>query len=265
MPPRPGLRGRLYACADGFGRRVTTAFRSLAQGFWLGLMDNRHLDGIGARYYERKPVWRDDAHNASGLFSWEDAAVRNFFPAAGAILVGASGGGREVAALAKRGYRVEGFECGAPLLEYSQAWLKRVGVEARIVAAEPGRVPDGLGRCDGVVVGWTAYMHIPGRSNRVAFLKRLRALVSPGAPILLSFLTRRGPSRRLTWIHRGARLLRAVRFSRDPVEYGDTLEGTFDHEFTRDEVASELKEAGFELAFWEESPSGHAVGRAVQA
>jgi hypothetical protein len=52
--------------------------------------------------------------------------------------------------------------------------------------------------------------------------------------------------------------------SRDPVEYGDTLDGTFDHLFTRDEVTDEMFAAGFELVLYAESPYGHAVGRAIR-
>jgi hypothetical protein len=52
--------------------------------------------------------------------------------------------------------------------------------------------------------------------------------------------------------------------SPDPVEYGDTLDGTFDHLFTKDEISAEMCAAGFELVLYAESPYGHAVGRAVR-
>ncbi|KAF0242995.1 MAG: hypothetical protein FD180_3623 [Planctomycetota bacterium] len=263
LKPSPGLRGRVYAATSAVWRLAIAAFFSLRQGAWLGLMDNRHLNGLSTHFYTGRKQWRDDAHNASGLFPWEERVVREYFPPAGTLLVGASGGGREAAALAKRGYQVDAFDCVPALVDYSRAWLKQQGGEVRIFSAGPGQIPEGLGRYAGVIVGWGGYMHIPGHSNRIAFLKALRACVDSGAPILLSFFARHGPSRRLDLIHRIARILRAIRFSRDQVEYGDMLDGTFDHWFTRDEVAGEMAAAGFELALYEEAPYGHAVGRAA--
>lgn len=261
-PPRRGIRGFLFGAADAILRRLTAAAHALHQGFWLGLMDHRHLAGVAHRYYTRGARWRDDDWNTSGLFLWEERALARHFPASGRLLVGAAGGGREAIALARRGFRVEAFECVPELVEAARAAFARLALDVRILPAAPGAVPEGPGTFEGLIVGWSAYMHVPGRAARVAFLRALRARAAPGAPVLLSFVARRGPSRSLTWTFRIASLLRAARLSRDPVEYGDTLDPTLDHQFTRQEVEGELREAGFEPVEWSDEPYGHAVGRA---
>ena len=86
--------------------------------------------------------------------------------------------------------------------------------------------------------------------------------VDAGAPLLVSFFTRGDDSRRLRLTYRIARILRRIRRSNDKVEIGDTLDGTFDHHFTRDEVEKELAAAGFELVVYSATPYGHAVARA---
>lgn len=257
------VRVRGFAATDAWHQRTLSALQALHQGWWLGWLDNRDLDDLARRQYSRWPRYCDDAYTASGLQDWEAEAVRAHFPAGGALLVGAAGGGREVVALARSGYRIDAFDCVAPLVAYGREALRRLGVSARLELAAPGRVPDGLGRYAGVIVGWGGYMHIPGGNARIAFLRQLRQHVDTGAPLLVSFFTRPGPSRRLDWTHRIARTLRALRRSADAVEYGDTLDRIFDHRFTRGEVEQELSAAGFALVSYAETPYGHAVGHAV--
>lgn len=256
-------RVRLFIRADEWQRRGAAALQALHQGWWLGWLDHRDLDDLARRQYARWPRYRDDTYNTSGLTRWEADAVRAHFPAEGAILVAAAGGGREVVALARLGYRVEGFDCVEALVACGRETLMRFGVNARLELAPPGGIPEGLGHHVGAIVGWGGYMHIPGRGARIAFLRGLRRHVDAGAPLLVSFFTRTGPSRRLVWTQRIARALRRLRRSPDPVEYGDTLDRTFDHLFTEDEIAQEMKAADFALVSYAETPYGHAVGRAV--
>jgi hypothetical protein len=261
--PSLRLRTRAYAAADVAHRRVLAAMRVLHEGWWLGVLDASDLDALARIQYARWPQYRDDAYNASGLRAWEAQAVHDHFPGKGALLVGAAGGGREIVALARLGYRVDAFDCVEPLVEYCRCALSRAGAVARVVAAAPGKVPAGLDRYDGLIVGWGGYMHIPGRARRVAFLRALRRHVDAGAPLLLSFFTRADGARGLRWTYGIARALRRLRRCADAVEIGDTVDGTFDHHFTRDEIERELAAGGFELVAYSESPYGHAVARAV--
>ena len=46
------------------------------------------------------------------------------------------------------------------------------------------------------------------------------------------------------------------------VELGDTVSGSFDHHFSREEIEAELKAAGFRTVHTADTPYGHAVGLA---
>lgn len=258
-----GRRARAYAAADSAYRLIIAGIRVLHQGFWLGVLDHRHVDALAGIQYARWPDYRSDDYNTSGLRDWEAEAIRRHFPDRGLLLLGAAGGGREIVALTRLGYRVEAFDCAEALVDYCRSALPRLGVTAQVHLAGPGEVPEGLGRYAGVIVGWGGYMHIAGRARRVAFLRALRRHVDAGAPLLLSFFTRSGPSRQRDWACRIARTLRRLRRSRDEVQPGDTLDGTFDHHFARDEIEEELAAGGFGLLEFSATPYGHAVARAV--
>ena len=255
-------RVRVFAVADSAFRFTVSGLRALHQGFWLGALDHRDLDALAELQYSRWTQYRSDDHNLSGLRDWELAALTTYFPGHGSLLVAAAGGGREVFSLSGMGYDVDAFDCAAALVEHCREQLRRQGIEARVQRAAPSQVPGNLGRYAGIVIGWGGYMHIAGRSRRIAFLQALRQHADESAPLLLSFFTRGGASRQLEWTHRIARRVRALRFSPDEVELGDTLEGTFDHLFTEADLQSELSAGGFELVDYRESPYGHAVARA---
>lgn len=105
-------------------------------------------------------------------------------------------------------------------------------------------------------------MLIPGRERRVAFLRGVRSALESDAPILLSFYTRAPDACRF---RTGAAVANAVRRLRSAaaVEVGDALGANYAHWLTRDELASELHAAGFRIASYVRSPSGHAVAFAV--
>jgi hypothetical protein len=125
----------------------------------------------------------------------------------------------------------------------------------------PNRVPDGVGQHDGAIMGWGGYMHIPGRPARVNFLQQIRSHLPPGGPLLLSFFSHRQPSRSDRLVAGIAGVIRRLRRSRDPVEIGDRICGTFDHRFCEREIGSELESAGFDMIHFAHQPYGHAVGR----
>jgi hypothetical protein len=85
------------------------------------------------------------------------------------------------------------------------------------------QVPPGPAIYGGLIVGWSAYTHIPTRARRVAFLQALRQRALPGAPVLLSFFTRTGASRYDGFVCKVANLFRA-RFAggRSPWNLGIT-------------------------------------------
>jgi hypothetical protein len=112
-----------------------------------------------------------------------------------------------------------------------------------------------------VIIGWTAYSHIPSRQRREAFLRALRQRAFPDSPVLLSFFARPGSSGYDVLAFRIANSIRSLLGGRkEPVELGDHLNWSYSHWFTREEIESELQEAGIRLVDFGEVGEGYAVG-----
>jgi SAM-dependent methyltransferase len=258
-----GFLRALYPSAERWFQATITLACVVHRGLWLGLLDSGAACQATLDYYARSCRYSDESHNCSGLLSWESQALERHFPRQGRVLVLGAGGGREVIALAAKGFEVEGFECCPPLAERANRLLDKTGIGSRVVVIAPNEVPSVHG-FDAAVVGWGAYMHVPGQTRRIRFLRALRAALEPGGPLLLSFFARRGTGRSDLWAARLANSLRTVLgHGDDPVEVGDRLQGSFDHYFTEDEIREEMEASGFRLAHYSDAEYPHAVGVAT--
>ena len=171
----------------------------------------------------------------------------------------AAGAGREMIALAGCGFRVDGFDCCASLVESGRNALRKHRIDAKLVYVQPSIVPKCGGNYDAVLVGFSGYMYIPGRTRRIRFLRDLRDFLNPGAPIMVSF-TEGFPGRRRVWSARIGGVIRRLRRA-EPVEEGDWLKAGFQHHFVRQQILSEMSEAGLELIYYSGGTCyGHAVG-----
>lgn len=256
-------RAEIFCVIDCWVGRLLKALQTIHQGFWLGLMDRKALHHLAKLQYAVWTKYQDHDYNLSGLLSWEEAALDRYFSECRSVLLGAAGGGREIIALSQRGIQVDAFECNNILVESCRRLLAAEGISAKVIVSLPDQVPEDFGTYDGLIIGWGGYIHIAGRETRVRFLKQLHHHVFTSGPILLSFFTRNPESRQLRWIFTIARIIRYLRRARERVEPGDNLSGTFDHHFTREEIQSELEDAGFHLVYYSETPYGHAVGRVI--
>ena len=108
-------------------------------------------------------------------------------------------------------------------------------------------------------MGWSGYMYIPQRAQRIQLLRDFRNLLRPGAPLLLSFQTRELIERRMYWSARVGNWIRKVRGA-EPVSPGDCLEHGFKHWFNRADIDAEMTEAGLRLEFYSTEGYGWAVG-----
>lgn len=259
----PSLRVRAYNLSNRAYIRMGNIIAVLHQGIWLGIIDDHNLDETTAEYYACQRHYFDKDYNSRGLLRWESSAIDRFFGDCLSMLVGAAGGGREALALAQRGYDVVAFECNPALLKVAELLAHDHHVSLRYVSTPPSQPPKLDRVFDGAVVGWGGYMHIPSSAKRIAFLRDMRRNVRSGAPLLLSFFTRSPISRRFLFIQRIASGIRKIRSSGESVEIGDTLDGSFDHYFTRDEIETELQAAGFKSALYREEPYAHVVALAV--
>ncbi len=230
-----------------------------AQSFGLGLLDADELVRLTLARFESSS-YADPSYNAhSGLWLWEREALRRFFPQAGRIIVGAAGAGREMIALHRAGYSVVGFECARTLVDAAAAILEDAECPGQLLLAAPCTVPPLEGLFDGAIMGWSGYMYVPRRAQRVQLLKDFRRVLRPGAPLLLSFQTREPFERRMRWSARGANWIRKIR-GVPRVIPGDCLENGFKHWFNREDIASEMADAELCMELYSTECYGWAVG-----
>ena len=240
------------------------AMRVAHQGAWLGLFRVEDIAQANSAAYAQWDRYLNADYNRSGLADWEHDAAVGYFPPDSAILVASAGAGREVLGLERLGYHPVGFDPSFELVAQGRRFLESEGSTAELLLSPPDHVPPGIeGPFGGVLVGWGGYIHIYTRTARVSFLRELRALVDHNAPMVLSFFLRMPEDRSFTATQRIALFVRALRRSREPIEPGDTIEGTFDHHFTWDEIESELTDGGFSVVESSSAPYPHVVCRAV--
>jgi len=262
-PSPASVRRRVwyFKRADGWFNRFVRLAAVVHEGFWLGCLSADDLNAITAEHYDHSHESASPEHNLRGFLDWERSVVQQHFPPGSRILVAAAGGGREVLALRRAGYQADGFECNPVLVQASDAIFEQLGEPRGVMFCPADRVPPGPPVYGGLIVGWSAYTHIPTRARRVAFLQALRQRALPGAPVLLSFFTRAGSSRYDTFVCRMAGVSRALlRGRKEPLELGDHLGWSYNHLFTREEIEGELREAGVRMVHYGEVGDGHAVG-----
>ena len=228
-------------------------------GFWLGVLKRETLYGLDEGYYSAQAMYCDEAYNCQGLWPWERAVIDRYFQSRQRLLVTSVGGGREVLALRRLGYTVDGFECHPRFVACANRLLQKAGYAPDVELAPRDQCPPGAKIYDGLIVGWGAYMLIQGRGRRIAFLKKLRLRVKAGAPVLLSFFHRTGTSRRFKVIVGVGNALRSM-LGRDRLCLGDDLRPNYVHHCSREEIMAELQQSGFELVFYATESYGHAVG-----
>jgi len=92
-------------------------------------------------------------------------------------------------------------------------------------------------------------------------LRKMRAQVNSGTPLLVSFFSRSPKAKQFLVSMAVGNSLRRV-LGRENLEIGDALEPEYVHYFTQEEITGELRDAGFTLEYYTEVPYGHAVGTA---
>jgi hypothetical protein len=262
---KPTIRSPLVRFYLWQGRRWMKLIRfvdGVNTGIWLGLLSRAHLEAVDELHYHGSSTYNGEPHNLRGLMDWEEAAIGGFFGGRTRLVVLGAGGGREVLALERRGFQVDGFECNPALVEFAGGFLPRHGAVGTVRFLPRDTTP-AEGGYDGIIMGWGSYMLIAGRARRIEQLRRLRALVPEGSPLLLSFFTRPDVLLKLKAEYRVARVIRRL-LRREPPEFGDDLIPMYIHRFDVAEIRAEMAEAGFRLARYEpEGRRQHDAGWAV--
>lgn len=203
-----------------------------------------------------------------GLWESERILVERFFPDKNASLLEAGcGAGRATIGLWHLGYqRLTAFDFASEPLAQAQSLAAERGAaivfhlaDATTLESSPiqpfaGIRAGALPRFDGVLFLFNGLMQIPGRDNRRAALKGLRAMVRPGAPFLFTSHDRDySPLEKALWRSETARWSAGQQDER-LVEFGDRYfsdesGNTFMHLPTRAEVLEDLEAAGWRYTF----------------
>jgi hypothetical protein len=247
--------------------KVFILLNALFNGFWLGILGRGTLHSIDQAYYDNSQTYddyryRDEEYNRKGLWKWEKKVIDQYFLSCKKLLLLSVGGGREVLALNKLGYEVDGFECNPHLVEFANELMAKEGLNSMIKISPRDDCPPLAQSYDGIVVGWGSYMLIQGREKRILLLKKLRKVIQAGSPILISFFVRSKSSTYFKLVCFFGNIIRFL-FRQDRLEMGDNLAPNYVHHFTQEEIELELQASGFKLALYSTETYGHAVGIAI--
>lgn len=210
-----------------------------------------------------------------GLFDWEEEALsKPPFPAQGRVLLGAAGGGRELAVLCARGFEVVAFEPNVMLRAGANAVARQYpnahvypGTYGDFVAAAKhgaGLLAPALegGGFDAVILGWGSFTHVLTREEQAAVLRAARR-AAPTAPVLVSFFLRPeggGPNGRSERLRARLRSIFSALGGHTPPEgVAYEMDGGFVYLFTEEEIHDLAFKAGYEVTSLKASPFPHAV------
>ena len=248
---------RLHAAASIRVRRMV----GVADGFVAGVLDAALTDldktTLGVSAYADSPSFRD----AGQLFEWEARWLGEVLPSPPAhVLVGGCGAGRELIALERAGFVVDGFEPADPLRALARSRVPDARLSADTWQSWAAR-PDTT-TYDAILFGWGSLSHILSPSER-EWVMRAASRRCPDGPILISYWATgpntNGRARRIGAAI-GAQLARARGVPSTPS--GDPwMPATgFIHPLSSDEIESLARSAGRVARFdWRAGEYPHAT------
>jgi 2-polyprenyl-3-methyl-5-hydroxy-6-metoxy-1,4-benzoquinol methylase len=207
---------------------------------------------------------REEGYILSGLMVWEKAFYGRFLKPADRILLVGCGTGRDLIALLKLGYRVEGLDVAPGAIGLARHILEKEGLRSELYTG-PIEAVALRGNFDAVVFSLYSYGLIPHSETRVGVLRKVMAHLNPGGRILISYNPADQRPRSLPI--RLTRLLARLTRSDWHVELGDVIDAAandwrrilYEHRFQNGELETEARAAGLAIVFDERGKEGTAV------
>ena len=219
--------------------RLRTALRDAAQRWPFAarvlasaaarLCSERALARLARSRWEAIPDFAEEGLLRSGLMDFERPYAH--LPSGSRVAVVGCGGGREMLALRPLGYRLDGVDVSPACVEKARAEL---GAGAGVYLADAADFIFPGEPYDAFIFSWFTYGYIPGAGRRVRALRNARARLKPGGALFIS-------------VNPALREDMALAPASGDVLSRDLI---YEHRFTREGLAREAREAGFELAEW---------------
>jgi SAM-dependent methyltransferase len=201
---------------------------------------------------------------------WERDVYEAFLKPTDHILLIGCGSGRDLLALLKRGYQVDGVDLSARAIARAREMLDRARLTAELYTGAIELAVPG-GDYDAFIFSWFCYGYVAQRDTRIDLLATLRTRLKAGGRIFISYVPTEGAPRALP-----IRLTRAVaRLTRSDwhPEVGDVIETfaadrravRYEHHFGPGELEAEAASASFEVIFHRRGDLGAAVLTAAAA
>ena len=143
-----------------------------------------------------------------------------------------AGGGREVLALRRLGFEVDGWDCQQELVRTANRILSEATILANRCSGVPRDIcPSGGPIYSGIIIGWGLYTYVPGSQRKIALLGNYSRPIIPRLANLLSFFSRDPAQLRFYVAALVANVFRRI-VRREKVEVGDFLAPHYVHYFT---------------------------------
>jgi len=201
-----------------------------------------------------------DVDVGSGLLPWESRIVDRVVKPGDRLLIVGSGTGRDLVALAERGYTVTGVEPSSHARAIAEHSLERRHLAATIVGGffEDAAMTE---RFDVIMFSYYCYCYIPMAARRIDILHKAGAALEPGGRVIVSYFAR---DRGRVMLARVARWMAAVSGSDWRPEDGDglyplesrrgPLRFHYEHTFVPGEIDREATAAGLRVVHREDAP-----------
>jgi SAM-dependent methyltransferase len=256
-----GWRKVPFILLSGAARALDLAERAL-MCFAAGTLRLHDLRGAIAHTWE--DFGRNEPMILSGLMPWERVLYDRFLKLEDRILVVGCGTGRDLIALLKLGYRVEGLDVAPRAVALARRMLERQGLSVGLYVGpiEAVALP---GSFDAFVFSWFCYGYIPQADTRIEVLRKVKAHLKPRGRVLICYIPAERPPRPLP-IALTRFVARLTRSDWRP-ELGDVIGPAtrdrhaihYEHQFWEGELENEARAAGLTVVFHERSDVGTAV------
>ena len=223
------------------------------------------VSGIESLQQKSADLWDADTQHRlqeapqvlSGLMAWE-IPIADYIKPKGLVGIVGCGAGRDMIGFARLGFTVDGVDISEQATNAAKGFLDDAGIQGNVYCGDISYFTFPRSEYDAFVFSWYTYCYVFPASNRIKALKNLHAQLADDGCIVLTTLPYHGGCSLMV---RVAQWVGALTGNQNPPEKGDCFKrnGNYEHHFTRDELETEARAAGFTMAEYREDLQAIAV------